>query len=183
MYQARIYPDFKFSDIQSNFRRLNDTFGPCGRPKIGWQIDTFGHSKEQASIFAQLGFDGMFLGRVDYQDKAKRMKNKTAEFIWRANPSLGMLLLLNKFEYHGFFSNWLLYKIISSIFSITGAKADLFTLILYNRYSAPKGFCFDILCDDSEPLIDDKDSPEYNIDRKVCDYLYTTVFKYFCMHL
>ena len=33
---------------------LNDTFGECGRPRISWQIDPFGHSKEQAFIFSQM---------------------------------------------------------------------------------------------------------------------------------
>lgn len=70
-------------------RRLNDTFGTCARPHIGWQIDPFGHSREQASLFAQLGFDGMFFGRLDYQDKIKRLNNKTMEFIWKGSPSLG----------------------------------------------------------------------------------------------
>lgn len=37
---------------------LRDTFGECARPKIGWQIDPFGHSREVASIFAQVVFDG-----------------------------------------------------------------------------------------------------------------------------
>jgi hypothetical protein len=35
---------------------LRDQFGECGRPKIGWQIDPFGHSREQASLFAQVSF-------------------------------------------------------------------------------------------------------------------------------
>ncbi|RWS16012.1 lysosomal alpha-mannosidase-like protein, partial [Dinothrombium tinctorium] len=70
-------------------RWLNNVFGECGKPKIGWQIDPFGHSREQASIFAQMGFDGLFLGRIDFQDKFIREKTKTMEFIWKSSPSLG----------------------------------------------------------------------------------------------
>lgn len=44
--------------------------------------------------------------------------------------------------------------------------ADLFTGVLFNNYGPPNGFCFDILCDD-EPIIDDKHSPDYNVDRRV----------------
>lgn len=40
-------------------------------------------------MFAQMGFDGMFFGRLDYQDKAKRLADKTAEFIWKGSPNLG----------------------------------------------------------------------------------------------
>jgi lysosomal alpha-mannosidase len=35
---------------------LRDQFGECGRPKIGWQVDPFGHSREQGSLFAQVSF-------------------------------------------------------------------------------------------------------------------------------
>uniref|UniRef100_A0A1A9W6T1 Alpha-mannosidase n=1 Tax=Glossina brevipalpis TaxID=37001 RepID=A0A1A9W6T1_9MUSC len=70
-------------------RRLNDTFGKCSRPRIGWQIDPFGHSREMASMFAQMGFDGLFFGRLDYQDRDERLKTKTAEMIWRASANLG----------------------------------------------------------------------------------------------
>ena len=73
-------------------RLLNDTFGECGRPRVGWQIDPFGHSREMASIFAQMGFDGLFFGRLDYQDKKNRLINKEAEFIWNGSPlNLGKL--------------------------------------------------------------------------------------------
>lgn len=49
---------------------------------------------------------------------------------------------------------------------VLGKEAELFTGVLYNTYSAPPGFCFDALCHD-EPIIDDKNSPEYNADRQV----------------
>ncbi|XP_017796881.1 PREDICTED: lysosomal alpha-mannosidase-like [Habropoda laboriosa] len=117
------------------FRRLNDTFGSCARPHIGWQIDPFGHSREQASMFAQLGFDGMFFGRLDYQDKAARMKNSNMEFLWKGSSSLG-------------------------------SRADLFTVALYNTYSPPPGFCYDMLCND-EPINDDPESPDYSVTNKV----------------
>jgi len=64
---------------------LNDTFGECGRPRVGWQIDPFGHSREMASMFAQMGFDGMFFGRLDYQDKDERLMTKNAEMIWHGS--------------------------------------------------------------------------------------------------
>ncbi len=35
---------------------LRNEFGECGRPKIGWQIDPFGHSREQASLLARVRF-------------------------------------------------------------------------------------------------------------------------------
>ncbi|XP_035912888.1 lysosomal alpha-mannosidase-like [Anopheles stephensi] len=69
-------------------RRLNETFGECGRPRIGWQIDPFGHSREQASLFAQMGYDGLFFGRLDYQDKRERMTHKRAEMIWKTSANL-----------------------------------------------------------------------------------------------
>ena len=35
-------------------RFVNDTFGPQARPRVAWHIDPFGHSAEQAAIFAKV---------------------------------------------------------------------------------------------------------------------------------
>lgn len=36
----------------------------------------------------QMGFDGFFFGRVDYQDRSRRMAKKEQELLWRASDSL-----------------------------------------------------------------------------------------------
>lgn len=84
-----------------------------------------------------MGYDGLFLGRIDYEDKANRFLNKDTEMIWQASDSLG-------------------------------STSNLFTSILYDGYSSPHGFCFDVLCSE-EPVVDDKNSPEYNVDTKVIE--------------
>ncbi|XP_059093937.1 lysosomal alpha-mannosidase-like [Tigriopus californicus] len=120
------------------FRKLNDTFGECARPRVAWQIDPFGHSREHANLFAQMGFDGLFFGRLDYADKAQRLKTKTMEMIWKGSDSLGK-------------SSW------------------LFTGALFNGYSPPRGFCFDIFCDD-EPIMDNPRLHDYNVNRRVDEF-------------
>lgn len=58
-------------------------------PSVGWQLDPFGHSSTQAGLLgAELGFDSLFFGRIDYQDHAIRSKEKRLEFIWRGSSSL-----------------------------------------------------------------------------------------------
>ncbi|GLV45785.1 Lysosomal alpha-mannosidase II [Carabus blaptoides fortunei] len=121
------------------FRKLEDTLGKCACPKIGWQIDPFGHSRETASLFSQFGFDGLFFARLDYRDRLSRLHNKTAEMLWQGSQSLG-------------------------------PSSQLFTSILYNHYSAPPGFCFDVLCSD-DSIVENQNSPEYNAERKARAFL------------
>lgn len=102
-------------------KSLYRLFGQCGGiPKIGWQIDPFGHSREYASLLSQMGFDGLFLGRIDFQDKMFRQQMTSMEFVWKASPSLGAY------------------------------KTDMFTSILPNTYSPPDQFCFDVNCNDEQ---------------------------------
>ena len=70
-------------------RTLNDTFGSCAAPKVGWQIDPFGHSKEQANLFAKMGFDGLFFARLDWRDKETRMENMMMEMVWESSQDMG----------------------------------------------------------------------------------------------
>ncbi|KAK8465738.1 hypothetical protein PHAVU_009G161600 [Phaseolus vulgaris] len=67
---------------------LKEEFGVT--PRIGWQIDPFGHSAVQAYLLgAEVGFDSLFFGRIDYQDRAKRKDEKTLEVVWRGSKSFG----------------------------------------------------------------------------------------------
>lgn len=116
-------------------RYVQDNLGKCARPKIGWQIDPFGHSREQASIFSQLGFDGFYFARLDYRDKDKRKNDKTMDLLWTGSANLG-------------------------------TDSNIFTSALYNHYSAPPNFCFDIRCGDA-PIVMDEESPEYNWEQRV----------------
>lgn len=69
-------------------RFLNENFGECGRPLSSWQIDPFGHSREQASLFAQMGYDSLFFMRLDHQEKDRRLKTRTMEMMWRGSDDL-----------------------------------------------------------------------------------------------
>ncbi|KAK7507628.1 hypothetical protein BaRGS_00001563 [Batillaria attramentaria] len=95
----------------AGFEFLRENFGDCGRPRVGWQIDPFGHSREMASLFARFGFDSLYFGRLDYQDKDKRQNTTTMEMIWQGSPDN------------------------------LGPVSDLFTGVLQNTYFPPNGFC------------------------------------------
>ncbi|CAA0824595.1 Glycosyl hydrolase family 38 protein [Striga hermonthica] len=89
-----------------------DEFGK--KPRVGWQIDPFGHSAVQAYLLgAELGFDSLFFARIDYQDRAKRRNDKTLEVIWRGSRSLS-------------------------------ASSQIFTGIFPIHYEPPDGFSFEI---------------------------------------
>ncbi|XP_051827566.1 lysosomal alpha-mannosidase [Antechinus flavipes] len=116
--EATTYYAASIDQMTLGLNFLKDTFGDCGRPRVAWHIDPFGHSREQASLFAQMGFDGYFFGRLDYQDKKRRKIQKEMEQVWRASTSL------------------------------QPPQADLFTGVLPNGYNPPPDLCWDTLCFD-----------------------------------
>ncbi|KAL9331149.1 hypothetical protein ACSQ67_000759 [Phaseolus vulgaris] len=68
---------------------IKEEFGKV--PRVGWQIDPFGHSAVQAYLLgaevSRIRFT--LFARIDYQDRAKRLKEKTLEVIWQGCKSLG----------------------------------------------------------------------------------------------
>uniref|UniRef100_A0A452IBR0 Lysosomal alpha-mannosidase n=1 Tax=Gopherus agassizii TaxID=38772 RepID=A0A452IBR0_9SAUR len=125
--EAATHYNAMIDQMTLGLRFLQETFGECGRPRAAWHIDPFGHSREQASLFAQMGFDGFFLGRLDYQDKANREQLREMEQIWRASASL------------------------------QPPSADLFTGVLPNGYNPPLSLCWDQFCSDSPIVDDASD--------------------------
>ncbi|XP_075991383.1 lysosomal alpha-mannosidase-like [Anticarsia gemmatalis] len=72
-----------------SLRKINATFMECGRPLVTWQADSFGHSKEFASLMAQMGFDGHFINPISYDEELLRMRARNMEFVWRGSDDLG----------------------------------------------------------------------------------------------
>ncbi|KAL7642128.1 UNVERIFIED_CONTAM: hypothetical protein RMT77_006688 [Armadillidium vulgare] len=122
--------------------KLNETFGAAAFPRIGWQIDPFGHSNEMGSIFAQMGMDAVFFGRLDHEDKVLRRTRKEMEMIWKPSRSLGE-------------DSWILAGALPSDGS---------------GYGPPEGFCFDLQCGD-EPIMDDERLEDYNKNRRVDEFI------------
>ena len=123
-------------------RFIVEEFGQSAVPTIGWQIDPFGHSATQAALLsAEVGFNGLFFGRIDYQDHDKRIAEKNLEFVWRASASLGAS---------------------AQIFS--GAFQS-------GNYGPPDGFCFDVFDCNDEVIQANPNVGDYNLDRKVQDFI------------
>nr|CAD7429115.1 unnamed protein product [Timema monikensis] len=139
-------------------RRLDEAFGACGRPRVGWQIDPFGHSRETASIMAQMGFDGLLFARLDYQDKEARVNTSTMEMLWEASANLGESCGQGTVRKQGGGNT------LAPMFE--GEKKS----VMYSFYGSPAGFCYDVECND-EPIIDNVHSTEYNVDNRVKDFL------------
>ncbi|VDP69967.1 unnamed protein product [Echinostoma caproni] len=63
-------------------------FRSCGRPRMAWQIDTFGHSRSHADVFYEAGYDGIVFGRADFREKSWMRREQRLESLWdtKSNP-------------------------------------------------------------------------------------------------
>ncbi|CAG2167933.1 unnamed protein product [Oppiella nova] len=100
----------------------------------------------QASLFAQFNFDGLFFSRLDYEDRDRRVRDKELEMVWTGSDDL------------------------------TAGKSDIFTGAMYLGYGNTTAFCWDLVgCKadslQNDPIIDDPDSEDYNVDRVVDQFV------------
>ncbi|VDO92022.1 unnamed protein product [Soboliphyme baturini] len=68
---------------------LRRTFNECAVPTVSWQIDTFGHSSENCALFLQMGLKGMFFARLHYNDRQKRIQERSLEAFWDCSGTTG----------------------------------------------------------------------------------------------
>ncbi|KAF5479242.1 hypothetical protein F2P56_000079 [Juglans regia] len=114
-------------------------------PRIGWQIDPFGHSAVQAYLLgAEVGFDSLFFGRIDYQDRAKRKNEKSLEVVWQGSKSLG-------------------------------SSAQIFAGAFPENYEPPPGGFYFEVNDASPIVQDDINLFDYNVQDRVNDFVAAAV--------
>ena len=86
--EATPYYEDLIGNMAAGHEFLKNTFNVT--PTIGWQIDPFGHSNTNPALYAQMGFNGLWFGRIDYQDYDVRFNSKNLEMIWNPTTSQGV---------------------------------------------------------------------------------------------
>ena len=51
-------------------------------PRVGWMLDSFGHSAANAALFADFGFDAIYFSRTD-ENHIKDKGDHPMTFLWR----------------------------------------------------------------------------------------------------
>ncbi|VAI39198.1 unnamed protein product [Triticum turgidum subsp. durum] len=120
-------------------RFIKEEFGQI--PRIGWQIDPFGHSAVQAYLLgAEVGFDALYFFRIDYQDRDTRNVTKELEVVWRGSKTFG-------------------------------SSADIFAGIFPKNYEPPPGEFYFEVDDTSPVVQDDPLLFDYNVEQRVNDFV------------
>ena len=85
------------------------------KPKIGWQLDPFGHSAANAELFEELGLETILFARMNEDDAKHRKLEQDLQFYWRPK-----------------------FKSFEKDASIDGSRKGIFTHVLYDHYAPPR---------------------------------------------
>jgi hypothetical protein len=85
-------------------RWLAATFGSVALPRVTSQLDPFGHTATQASLFASplSGYIAQFHARMDDQEKDLRHATKTMDFAWAPSASRPDYMTMGSLGYFGY---------------------------------------------------------------------------------
>lgn len=89
----------------------------------------------------QLGFDSLFFARIDYQDRAIRLRDKTLEVIWQGSKSLASSSQVSSFR--SSYSH-LCFTFIAHSTIFEFIRPQIFTGVFPRHYDPPDGFVFEI---------------------------------------
>ncbi|CDW84390.1 glycosyl hydrolases family 38 protein [Stylonychia lemnae] len=92
-------------------------------PKFAWHVDAFGHSSGTAQMFINLGYKGLFFGRMSDETREYLSKNGGLEFNW--NPKFETLIDEEKVLNPKFLQD------------SQNLQSKLFTHLLFNQYKSP----------------------------------------------
>ena len=115
---------------------LNATFNVW--PKIGWQLDPFGHTATSAALLSRMGFRALVINRIHYKLKRHFQNSRHLEFHWQgAAPRLGMgSLLTHVLHTHYSTPRGLDFEATSGMRLDYRIKADLFQQVVRERGTA-----------------------------------------------
>ena len=67
--------------METGINWLEKTFGQ--RPRVGWQIDPFGHSALSPYIYSELGFDAIVLDWAGTTMELEFARSYSRDFFWK----------------------------------------------------------------------------------------------------
>lgn len=116
--EANPGPEEVVNQIATGHEWLVRHFGERGRPRVGWQIDPFGHSALTPALFSRLGYDAVVINRIHHKAKAELKRTRDMEFVWDVEEA-------------------------SSGSGGGGGGEGIFAHVLHTHYSAPRGYDFE----------------------------------------
>ena len=74
-----------YADILRNFEQAHDFVKKefNVKPKIGMQLDPFGHSNAVSHLFAEMGLEAMVFARINDEEFQARKLERDLQFIWQ----------------------------------------------------------------------------------------------------
>lgn len=156
-------------------RKLDANFGDCGHPKVAWQIDPFGHSREHSNLVRMVRFANIMGADTEALDGIRGRVLRTRALSGARDASEGKeagheLEGLGRSGYSSLSKHERMHvSLDNSIFTraFFAGYGPPYVDTNTNLTRLPHGaLCWDTFCD-QEPIVDDPNLNNYNADKIV----------------